>query len=210
MLMKKTLLLQLAFLSTATSLTAQHAALSNVKQNIVYTGVANPMEAVAENIPCKSLTLHTDNGRFEKQDECAYSFYPERTGIAKIQLLKGTKLVREFTFRVKTPPPPTAAIAGKSNTVIQADVLREQIGVTAVLNNFDYDVRYIITAFTLTLVKKGRATSASTLSGPYFNDRMKQLLQTAAPGDQIVIDEIFADGPAQKNITVPTMALTVE
>lgn len=190
---------------------AQNAVVTNAKMNIVYLGVANPMEAIAEKYACDQILLSTDNGKLEKQPGCRYVYYPENTGKATIRIMKGKLQIGECIFRVKTPPPPVAAVAGKSNTGIKAEVLSEQPGITAMLNDFDYDIRYVITAFNMTLVRKdGTAQTINTISGPYFNEAMKQLLQTVEPGDRLTFNNIMADAPWKQGIAVPPMGLTVE
>lgn len=208
--MKKILLLLPAIYCCGTVI-AQNAIVANAKMNIVYLGVANPMEAMAEKYACDQIVLATDNGKLEQQPGCRYVYYPENAGKATIRVMKGKMQVGEAIFRVKTPPPPIAAVAGKSNTGIRADVLKEQIGIMAVLNDFDYDIRYVITAFNMILVRKdGTAQTINTITGPYFNDAMKQLLQTAEPGDRLTFNNIVADAPWKQGIAVAPMGLTVE
>jgi hypothetical protein len=71
-----------------------------------------------------------------------------------------------------------------------------QEGVAAVLENFDFDAKFQVVKFTMS-VNKARQVDLFTdvASSGYLTAGMKNALKTIAPRDRISIDDIFVKGP---------------
>src|SRR5690606_6646864 len=100
----------------------QKCVVANVRENIVYLGVSNPLDIAVNGYLCKNFEVSTDNGKVEKGNEiCSYSYLPKTTGIANIIIKdkKSKKLLGRMPFRVEDIPPPTAMVAGKNGGEIR-------------------------------------------------------------------------------------------
>jgi hypothetical protein len=99
-------------------------------------------------------------------------------------------------FRVKNVPNPTPYFAGKSvndETIKKTEVTAAQ-GVIAKMVDFDFDLKFDIVGYKLTMIVGGtpieKITNGAALSGD-----MKEMLAKAKPGQKIFIEAIKARGP---------------
>ena len=60
-----------------------------------------------------------------------------------------------YEFRVKPLPPPIAVFGGKSTGSISRATAAAQQGVFAIMPDFDFDLRYQVTGFTVLFNDKG-------------------------------------------------------
>ena len=79
-----------------------------------------------------------------------------------------------------------------------AGIFKLQKGVAAELRDFIFEgVKYSVTSYIVFFTGKGFEESAgfSEVTGPYFNDEVKNLMKRVQPGTTVVIDEIRVTGP---------------
>jgi hypothetical protein len=109
---------------------------------------------------------------------------------------KGVASVGGMEVRVKRIPDPVAKIAGKMSGGMPASVFRAQLGVAAVLENFDFDTKFNITGYDFSYQpKRGDYQGPMHTSTAYFPEEAKRLLDKMKPGDRIYIDNVRAVGP---------------
>jgi hypothetical protein len=101
--------------------------------------------------------------------------------------------------RVKRIPDPIAKVANKVGGVMAANVFRAQLGVQAVLENFDFDVKFEIVSFEFSYIQRRKEYQAvGTVTGAYFRNNPQvatYMERLAAVGDRVYIDNIKARGP---------------
>ena len=99
-----------------------------------------------------------------------------------------------MAFRVKLLPVPIAKVAGKTGGNIEKNVLLAQAGVSADLEDFLFDLRYIVTQFTVGVsTEKGDKNVQS--NSARFTPEQKELLTSLDNGARVFITNIKANGP---------------
>ena len=187
------LLLLLSFLSRG-----QKVVVSADKMNIVYIGVPNPLTIVAENYSCDKLTVSTDNGKIEKQDDikCWYIYSPKEEGISIISVFNSKKqLINETKYRVKRIPNPIIQINGHDNGEIRKNVLIASLGISTILIGFGFDVRFVVMHFKIELIQNNQITFSKEVDGPRFSEEIINAFKSLNNGDRMLISNITAKGP---------------
>jgi hypothetical protein len=90
-----------------------------------------------------------------------------------------------------------AKVAGKKGGQIQLNVLKAQRGIAAELENFDFDIRWTVTSFRVSINDKGYTIDRDSNSNT-FTPQQKQLFNQLRKNDQIVFQDIKAKGPDGK------------
>ena len=178
-------------------ITHRHA-IAHLKQNVAYIGVANPLAAVVEGYMCDGIIVTTDNGKLEVgENGCSYVLYPHSPGIATITIVakgKPNKVLGSSKFRVKHIPAPDAIVGGLNGEKIKKNVLRAQIGIIAELIGFDFDIRYMITEYTVTILSK-ESYFTESCTDPRFPMEVKQAFDHVKTNDVVVFSNIKCKSP---------------
>jgi hypothetical protein len=106
---------------------------------------------------------------------------------------KSGKAFGIMDFRVKMIPAPIAKVAGKSGGNIEKTDLLAQKGVTIGLDDFDFDLRYDVTQFTVETISKGVAKSLTSNTAA-FTEEQKELLTSLNKGQRVFLTDIKARG----------------
>ncbi|MBS1773550.1 MAG: gliding motility protein GldM [Bacteroidetes bacterium] len=188
------------------------------KMNVFYIGVPNPvtvsaagysLEDVSLNIPGANVTAGDAKGKFNIMVTTPGKIMAD---IMAKTADHGVKRVGGQEIRVKRIPDPVARVGGVSSAPIFTNVFKAQIGVLAALDNFDFDARFVVTAFQFSVVpKRGEAIGPYPVTGAKF-ENSKQVLEAIArckPGDKVFIDEIKAVGPDRTTRSLNAIALTL-
>ncbi len=171
------------------------------KMNVFYIGVPNPitvtaagysLEDVSVNIPGATVTPGPTKGTYIVN----VSQGPEVTASITAKTAKGQANVGGMKVRVKRIPDPLAKISGKMSGGMPASIFRAQLGVAAVLENFDFDTKFTITGYDFSYQKKRADYQGPFHMGDaYFRNEAAKYLQLASPGDRVYIDNVRAKGP---------------
>ncbi|MBN4066041.1 gliding motility protein GldM [Candidatus Amoebophilus asiaticus] len=181
------------------------ASVSLTKMNVMYIGVDNPVEVSAPGFPKDKVTASLIGSGSLSGGKGKYIGRVNKVGKVKIVVTAETasgdkKRMGEFDFRVKRVPDPVAQIGKKEGGVISREVLRVQGGISAVLIDFDFDVRYTVIRHNITyLPKRGDPKVLTNQKGALFSARAKSILKNCKAGDRIIFDEIFARMPKTKD-----------
>jgi len=76
--------------------------------------------------------------------------------------------------------------------------MKVQSAIFATLKNFDFDVRFNITKYTLYYIPKRGDSKIVNGKGYIFKDNVKAIIKNLRPGDKMYFDEISARGPDGK------------
>ncbi|NJO92629.1 MAG: gliding motility protein GldM, partial [Chloroflexia bacterium] len=98
-------------------------------------------------------------------------------------------------FRVKKVPDPVAKIGGERGGTVAKNWLAAQTGVQAVLENFDFDLRFNIVSFNISAQAKGGYVQDAKSSSARFTAAQQQLLIGVQSGRKVYIEDIKASGP---------------
>ena len=175
--------------------------ISPIKMNVFYMGVPNPVSVSVPGVPSENLEVTVTNGRIEKSGK-DYIVYPKAEDIngrnTKVSVNATTGGQKRFMgamdFRVKQVPDPLATIAGQSGGVIRKEDLLAEGGIFADLVDFDFDLKFKVTQFDVTLTGAGGYTNTWSSKTNKFTNEQRTQFNSLAPGSIIYIDNILAHG----------------
>jgi gliding motility-associated protein GldM len=182
---------------------------SPTKMNVFYIGVDNPVDVSVAGIMPENVNIEVTNAR-KKRVRNSYIINPRRPGNCWVQVYadmgEGRKLMGKKEFRVKKVPNPVAKIAGKTGGAITKQMLLAQIGVAAEMENFDFDLKFTITEFTVSTTIQGFLQEASSKSYK-LTQQQKNIIQNMSRGQRVYIQDIKAVGPDGSTRDLSTIAL---
>jgi hypothetical protein len=101
-------------------------------------------------------------------------------------------------FRVKDVPPPVAEISGRSQGAISLTDLTRAPGVSAELKNFDFDLEFTVTEFTVSAVLSGGFTKSEKSNNSKFTSAQMGIISQLGAGKTLTVTDIKAIGPDGK------------
>lgn len=171
----------------------QTTSICNTRENTLYFGIDNPILAVVEGFNCDSFIVTTDNGIITG-DTCYYSIRPANIGKATIytKKLSGTDtiILGQKIFRVKKIPAPTARIAGMTSGKINKKLLAVQTGIRTTLDNFDFDIHFIVSNYSVLVMRNQDSIFVRQVSGQKFTEEMKSKFLELEKNEKVFFYEI--------------------
>ncbi|MDA3952772.1 MAG: gliding motility protein GldM [Bacteroidales bacterium] len=172
---------------------------SPTKMNVFYVGVDNPVSVSIAGVPGHKVSPSMTNGSIRKQRDGEYIVNPKRPGNSIISVraeIDGvTKNMGTVQFRVRGLPDPVVKVAGKKGGRIQRNVLAAQAGVIADMENFEFDLEFKITKFTVSTTDRGGYTIDSKTNGNIFTRAQQDLIKNLRRGQRLNIEDVRAIGP---------------
>jgi len=190
------------------------AIVSPVKMNVFYIGVDNPVEVGISGIAADKVQAQISGGGGQMKKVGDGRFMVRVSGPpgskAKVDIRgekpeydrEGGSFNGSKEFRVKKIPDPIAEIGGKTGGKMRTGEFKAQSGISAVLNNFDFDAKFVVTRFDVTFAPRRNDLQIKSNNGPYFSGAVQGLMAQAKPGDAFFFDDIHAKGPdgVERNI----------
>lgn len=174
--------------------------ISPTKMNVFYMGVPNPVSVSVAGISMKNLNIGMTNGHLQTKNGQLYA-YPggedpsgKRTVVSVIAMVNGRQQKMSMPFRVKRVPDPTATIGGKSRGVMRKEELAAEEGIYAELKNFDFDMRFSVNHFKVTVPGNSGMVYTLDSEGNRFTSEQRGMFRRLKPGSRIFFDEITARG----------------
>jgi gliding motility-associated protein GldM len=172
---------------------------SPTKMNVFYLGVDNPVEISVPGVPSDRIQASISNGTIRSDRRGGWIVKPARAGrdavisvSAEVNGEKRTMPVKKF--RVKVVPNPVAVIAGKKGGQLRKNVLLAQRGVLAQMEDFDFDLTFRITEFTVSANVGGFFNEKKAKGNKFTPDQLK-LINGMKRGQKVIIEDIKAVGP---------------
>lgn len=193
---------------------AQKVVVANLKENIAYIGIPNPLGILAEGYKWDQIEVSTDNGMIERQDDGRiYVFQPDKAGKALITLKAKTgkkKAIGTMEFRVKFLPNPVPDIGGQNGGMLAKNRLVVWPGLIARLKGFDLEVKFNIQAFSFAVFRQDSSLfNKSNIEGPLFSEELKQHFRQTKEGDKLIFYGITAHGPDKRLLELSPMEFTI-
>jgi gliding motility-associated protein GldM len=172
---------------------------SPTKMNVFYFGIDNPVEVSVPGIPADKINPRIKGGATIKKVRDGYLVKPtKQSGTVNVEVyaeIDGKqKSMGSMPFRIKTVPTPVAKIMGQTSGPIDGALLSKAPGVSAVLDDFVFDLSFRVTRFTVTSTVGGY-TRELNQEGNKFSREQKELIQSIKRGQNIIIEKIEAIGP---------------
>ncbi len=194
-----------------------NAVISPIKMNVFYEALDNPVEVSVPGISASQLDVNFSNATSRAQGNGVYIVKPKPgfaggKSIVTVYANIGNQKQRigSKEFRIKPLPLPFATIAGKSDGKVAKNLLASQSGVFAEMgDDFDFELAYKITQFTIATVKNGFYVSEVSKSNR-ITEAQKNLIKGTSRGSRVTIEEIKAIGPDNRNKKLASIVLTID
>ncbi|MCO4293490.1 gliding motility protein GldM [Solitalea sp. MAHUQ-68] len=194
---------------------APSANVSADKMNVLYIGVENPVSVSAAGVPNSKVrasligagSLRGSNGNYIADVTTAGQVTINVTADINGKVTNmGSKV-----YRVKQVPPPTPKFAGLSSGRVSSSAVKAQPGVFAMLENFDFDMKFTVSGYTMYVMKKRTDPIFESVNGPALSARLRTALSTVSTGDKIMIEDITVKDPKGNTRRLSTgVSLTVQ
>ncbi|MFW6389152.1 MAG: gliding motility protein GldM [Marinilabiliaceae bacterium] len=188
--------------------------ISPTKMNVFYQGVENPVEVSVPGIPSENLDVNITNADYTK-DGNQYLVSPNsgtvgRKSVVSVQAEVNGEIqdLGSQEFRIRSVPDPVATVAGERGGEIAKESLMAQDVVIAKMENFEFDMSFDITGFTVGTIRDGYMSKQES-DGAGFTEDQKDLIDRAAPGSQIIISNIMAQGPDGRTRDLGSITFTL-
>ena len=200
-------LLMLPIIVTAQEI-GKDAVVAPVKMNVLYRGLANPIEIAVPGVTSDKVTASITNGTIIKVTN-GWEVSPGDQSELVVTVLVNNKKVSEKIFRVKNVPDPVAVFAGKYEGEIAKDIAVKTEMLEVELKDFLWDLKFVINSFTLTCSKDNLDLEVLS-NGNKLNDKMKSLISTCKAGQKIIFNDIKAIGPDGRPRDLNPIVLTIK
>ena len=186
---------------------------SPTAMNVFYRGLDNPVEVSVPGFAAEELKVNMSNGSISGSK----GKFKVRPGRGKEAIVRVTaeKDGQTFTFgqgvkfRVKNVPDPKPYFAGisASGKVQKKKVMAAQ-GVIAKMENFQFDLKFRVTSYTLSATVKGKVVDQPG-RGARLTSGQKTLVKALRGGQKLYIEKIKAKGPDGTTRDLGTIVCTI-
>lgn len=196
----------------------QKAVVANLKENVAYVDITNPLGVLVQGYNCGEFEVSTNNGTIEKHDNnCHYNFIPKTKGRAMIyiRLKRNRKYLDSFEFRTQLIPDPIVEIESpyyeynKHKGDGKFHRKNPPYGISYFLKKFDYDVRFIGQNYSVSIIREGKMIFERKNIKGYLFESIKDGLSLIKDGDKIKFYGLIARGPENTDRKLPSIELIV-
>ncbi len=177
---------------------------SPTKMNVFYIGVRNPVDVTAAGVPVERLKVSMSGGGGGKIVKSGKGYIVTvrsvtgKNNLAKINVTADGKSLGTKKFRCKRVPDPSATIGSdrknwKGGVMAQSRLIA--LGrVNATMENFDFDLRFKVTSYTI-LTNIGGFDETIQIRGNTISPQAKNLIRKAKRKSRVIFEQIKAKGP---------------
>ena len=174
-------------------------AVSPTKMNVLYIGVDNPVQIAICDVPAKYITATIDNGTIENMGDGKFNVkVNEGTSETIINVFESyngkTTKIGENIFRVKRVPDPVAFVGGIKSGPLNKNILAASHMIVAKMENFDFELTFNVTSFTVTIPDRGGDVIPVYVAGNMITPDIINRISKASPGTRIYFEDIKAVG----------------
>lgn len=192
----------------------RHAALvTPEKMNVFYIGVDNPVQISACGASPASLKPTISGGSLAASGNGKYIVRVTGGVQATITVASGDSVGTKlgvYKFRVKRVPDPVAYFGNlKADGLMTKAELGSQSGIFARMENFDFDIKFMVISFEMALLVNGKWKELKA-NGPALTPEMKAELRKVASGEKVLFDKVTVKGPDGTLRKIPGVMITVK
>lgn len=202
---------------SAYSVATPNVVVSPTAMNVLYRGIQNPIDVSVPGVASDRLSVRMTNGTIRRGRVGTFKgdYIAEPAEIGKdAQIIVSatidgrTQNFPPYTFRVRMIPPPVAKFGGLSTGTIEKAAALAAPGVVAVLENFEFDLRYEINSFRMVTYAQGFATYLEA-TGPRLTQQMQNAINGLRMGNEFYFVDIKATGPDKITRDLPPIQLRI-
>lgn len=193
------------------------AVVSADKMNVFYVGVDNPVSISAPGVPKEKVrasiggegaSITGSNGKYivrvSKPGTKAMVTVSGEISKGQVRTLGGME------YRVKRIPDPVAKVAGVSSGTLSASQLKAQRGVFAVLEGFDFDLKFNVKSFSAIIIRARQDLIRLQSNSAAITPEMLGAMNGLGPKDKVIFDDIVASGPDGSNRKLNSVVISVQ
>jgi gliding motility-associated protein GldM len=192
--------------------------------NIMYKGILNPIDVSVPGVSPDKIKLRVVNGTLTTEKvknsrgvtfKGNWSVNPTAVGQNVQVIVSTTDASGKATsyppveFRVKAVPPPIATFGGKNTGTIAKNTAAAQTGVYASLPDFEFDLVYKITSFTV-LYTDNRGDFEKVSSSNALTNDQKDLVNRLQRGKNLFIKDIKCLAPDGRTLDLSPIILKID
>lgn len=167
----------------------QGAVVAPVNMNILYLGVANPVEIAAPGVPSDKVTATVSNGTITRVTN-GWEIVPGNADNCIVTVQANNKKIAEKIFRVKQIPAPVATFSGISNGLLSKETVLKTGSLEVIIPDFAWDMKFTIISFTLNTSSKDFSARGNLLTS-----EMKAEIARMVRGQSFIFSNIKAKRP---------------
>lgn len=175
------------------------ASVSADKMNVFYIGVDNPVTITVPGVPNDRVHASISSGSLSPTGGGKYVVKVTQAGSLTInvsaELDGGSQSMGSAEFRVKPLPTPKPYVANKPGGNYSSAEIVASPYVTAVMENFDFDLRYNVVSYTFLSKNSAGDIIPMQGSGYMLSPQMKNMVQSSRRGARFWVEDIVASGP---------------
>ncbi|MEZ4893788.1 MAG: GldM family protein [Saprospiraceae bacterium] len=186
-------------------------AVEAIKMNVLYIGVDNPLRIAAAGVPNEELVVDLIGEGTIDGGDGLYNVRPTTPGEITIRVMQKTKsgnqVIADQQYRVKRIPDPSPKLGTTKPAgggFITKGTLLSKKGLTALLENFDFDAECKIIGYEMTILPKQKDPTMFSVKGSDYPANARALLESlSGDGDSVFFDDIKVQCPgdiAPRNI----------
>ena len=190
------------------------------KMNVLYIGVDNPMSISVPGVSFNNVSASIDGAGASLKPGAGGGHYIATVSTpGKVNIRVSAKIdnkvtpMGSFEYRVKRVPDPIAKAAGQKGGPINKNLLAAA-NIIPELENFDFDLFFKTTGFTMSIFGRGRDPILDKESNSsQLTQEMRDLLQKARPGDKVFFERIraqMASGTDKSTRQLPPLSFTIQ
>ena len=196
---------------------------SATAMNVMYAGISNPIDVSVPGISPDKIKINVVNGSLttEKIKNSKQEYFKGSWAVKPNAVGQDVQVVvtadingkpvqyAPYPFRVKSIPNPIAVFGQKSTGSIPRATAAAQQGVFAIQPDFDFDLQYQITGFTVLYSDKGSDYEESSTNSN-LTTKQKDLIGRLTRGKNLIIKDIKALGPDGKTKELLPVILKID
>ncbi len=193
------------------------AVVSADKMNVFYVGVDNPVSISAPGVPKNKIKATiSGEGASITGANGVYTVRVAKPGTKVMVTVSGqdakgnVKTLGGMEYRVKRIPDPVAKVAGLTSGSISASQLKAQRGVFAVLDNFDFDLKFNVKSFSAIIIRARQDLIRLQSNSAAITPEMLGAMNGLGPKDKVIFDDIVASGPDGSNRKLNSVVISIQ
>lgn len=191
------------------------ATVSSTNLNVIYAGIPNPFSVSAPGFPLESLKANISAGSMSGSAgkyniNVPGSLIGQEVTINVAGTTDGKTIsLGSNKFRVKQVPNPVAKFAGKMGGIISGNKIASENQVTAVLENFEFDIKVRVTKFNVVVIRPRQDAQTFYCTGDTFSAQARAALSSLPFKSVVWIENVQAQMPDGRTPTLNSMVFTV-
>jgi len=196
---------------------------SPTAMNVMYAGIPNPIDVSVPGVSPDKIKIKVVNGNFTTEKvknskgenfKGSWAVRPTAQG-QNVQIIVTADMSGKpmqfapYEFRVKNIPPPIAIFAQKSTGTVAKAIAAAQQGVFAILPDFDFDLQYQVTGFSVLFSDRGNDYEEPSTNSN-LTAKQKDLINRLSRGKNLIIKDIKAIGPDGKTKELSPIILKID